>query len=48
MSILAKIRDKKLQGGVIYDPPPAGIGLRLEYPFQVNLSWLEDDRDNIS
>ena len=22
MSILAKIRDKKLQGGVIYDPPP--------------------------
>ena len=27
MSILAKIRDKKLQGGVIYDPPPARIGL---------------------
>ena len=26
MSILAKIRDKKLQGGVIYDPPPARIG----------------------
>ncbi len=48
MSILAKIRDKKLQGGVIYDPPPARIGLMiLSYHFHglrpgvsINSSYL--------